>query len=529
SWNNKFVSADLSTPLTHSGNVRARFVAKKEVGDTFMDLPEDDKTVVYGVIDADITDQASLSIGSSYQNNDPTASTWGGLSSWYGDGSRTDWSRDKSSAADWTFWASTNENQFANFKYAFSNGWELKVNYNHSKNTQDAQLLYLYGAADKNTGVGLFAWPFKSDGYSKQDSVDIQLKGGYSLFGQTHEFVVGALDSDQEAKTYTYAYTSSGSVGDYNQWDGSFPEPDWGASSVAVDFNTEQQGYYAATRISLADPLKLIAGARVSSWNRTGVSYGDPQTYGDDDVVVPYTGLLYEFADNHNAYISYTSIFKPQVELNQQRQPLDSIKGNNAELGLKSAYLDGKLQTSVAVFSIKQDNLAQVAGEHDPVNGQQPEAYYREADGVESTGFEFEVIGQPLDGWNVSFGYSQFKAEDSEGAAVNTDHPRKKLNLFTTYDFSGVMDGFVVGGGISWEDKNYTDTFNGVTGAPERLQQDSFSLVSLMARYQINDQISVQFNVDNLLDETYYSQIGFFDQYGYGAPRNYTLGATYSF
>lgn len=529
SWSNKFITADVSTPLTQSGAVRARFVAKKEVGETFMDLPEDDKTVIYGVIDADITEQASLSIGSSYQDNDPTASTWGGLTAWYSDGSRTDWDRNKSSAADWTFWASTNENHFANFNYAFSNGWELKVNYNHNKNSQDSQLLYLYGAADKNTGVGLFAWPFKSDGYSKQDSVDLQLKGDYSLFGRTHEFVVGALDSDQSAKTYSYAYTSSGSVGDFNQWDGSFPEPVWGAGSVAVDFDTEQKGYYTATRISLADPLKLIAGARVSSWERAGVSYGSPQTYGDDDVVAPYTGLLYEFADNHNAYISYTSIFKPQIELNEQRKPLNSIDGNNTELGLKSAYFDGKLQTSFAVFSIQQDNLAQKAGEHDPVNGQPPEAFYREADGVESKGFELEVIGQPMENWNISLGYSQFKAEQQDGTAVNTDHPRKKFNLFTTYDFSGSLDGFVLGGGVSWEDKNYTDTSNGATWLPERLQQDAFSLVNMMARYQINDQVSVQLNVDNLLDETYYSQIGFFSQYGYGAPRNYTLGVNYSF
>lgn len=527
SWSNKFISTDISTPLSSSGAVRARVVVKKEVGDTFMDLPEDDKTVVYGVVDADITDQASLSVGSSYQDNDPTASTWGGLSSWYSDGSRTDWDRKKSSAADWTFWASTNKNHFANFNYKFANDWELKVNYNHNKNTQDSQLLYLFGTANKNTGLGLNPWPFKSDGYSEQDSIDVQLKGDYPLFGRTHEFVVGALDSDQKAKTYTYAYTSSGTVGDFNKWDGSFPEPVWGVSSVSVAFDTEQTGYYAATRISLADPLKLIAGARVSSWDRVGVSYGAPQTYGDDDVLVPYVGLLYEFLDIHNVYVSHTGIFKPQIERNEQGIMLDAIEGNNSELGLKSAYLDGKLQTSVAVFSIKQDNLAQVAGSR-IVNGL-PENFYREADGTESKGFELEVIGQPLDHWNVSLGYSQFKAEDRDGKAVNTDHPRKKLNLFTTYDFSGTLEGFVLGGGVSWEDKNYTDTTNPVTNKPERLQQDAYSLVNLMARYHITDEVSVQLNIDNALDETYYSQIGFFSQYGYGAPRNYTLGVNYSF
>jgi hypothetical protein len=40
-----------------------------------------------------------------------------------------------------------------------------------------------------------------------------------------------------------------------------------------------------------------------------------------------------------------------------------------------------------------------------------------------------------------------------------------------------------------------------------------------MARYQINDQMPLQANAENLTDETYYSQIGFYQQYRYGAPR----------
>jgi len=32
-----------------------------------------------------------------------------------------------------------------------------------------------------------------------------------------------------------------------------------------------------------------------------------------------------------------------------------------------------------------------------------------------------------------------------------------------------------------------------------------------------------------VLDETYYSQIGFFDQYAYGEPRNISVGLKYQF
>lgn len=525
-WNNRFATADISTGLDSQGDVRARVVAKKEVGDSFMDIPEDDKTVLYGVVDADLTNQTSISLGSSYQDNDPKGSTWGGLTPWFSDGTPTNWDRSVSSAADWTYWASTNENSFANLNHNFANGWQAKVSFNHTKNTADAQLMYLSGAVDKVTGEGLNPWAYKSTGFSKQDSVDLQLKGDYQLLNRQHEFVLGYLHSEQDAETSTFAVESAyPSTGSFYDWDGSYPEPEFADSStVAVDLDTKQTGYYAATRLSLTDDLKLIAGGRLSEWERNGFSYGVPENYGDDSVFVPYAGLMYQLNANHNAYISQTEIFKPQNARVASGEFIDPLEGTNTELGLKSSFLNGAVQTAVAVFKVKQDNLAQDTGTtFPPVGNNLPETIYRAAQGVESTGFELEVIGQLTEQWNISAGYSQFKAEDAAGIEVNTDHPRKKLNIFTTYDFANFLQGLVVGGGVNWEDSQYSGS--GAT----RLDQDSYSLVSLMARYEVTEQLSVQFNVDNLFDETYYSQIGFFNQYAYGTPRNFTLGATYSF
>ncbi|HEY8939866.1 MAG TPA: hypothetical protein VIM59_06755, partial [Cellvibrio sp.] len=59
--------------------------------------------------------------------------------------------------------------------------------------------------------------------------------------------------------------------------------------------------------------------------------------------------------------------------------------------------------------------------------------------------------------------------------------------------------------------------------------QDAYALVSLMARYAITDDLSVQFNAANVTDEKYYSQVGYFSSYRYGTPRNYTLSLNYKF
>ena len=523
SWNNKFITADVASALTADGKVRARLVAKKEAGDSFMSIASEDKTVIYGVMDADLTDSTLFSFGSSYQDNQPEGSTWGGLAAWFTDGTQTDWDPAVTSSADWTYWQSTNANTFANLVQNFSNGWQGKISYNHNKNTANTKLLYVFGSLDKQTGVGLAPWPYKSSGFSKQSSLDLQLKGDVELMGRSHEFVVGALKSKQQAETDTFQQTSAVvDVGNFYQWDGSYPEPTFAATGARQeDVETEQDGYYAATRLTFTDSLKLIAGGRLSSWQREGVSWGVDANYGDDSVFVPYAGLMYQVAPEHNLYVSQTEIFKPQNARDVTGKYIEPVTGTNRELGLKSALLDGALQTSVAVFQIQQDNLAQ--NTNVPFPDRPIEMIYVAADGVESTGFELEVIGQISDIWKLSAGYSQFKAEDAKGAEVSTDHPRKKLNIFTTLDMAQLLSGLEIGGGLSWEGSQYSGV-----GA-KKLTQDAFSLVNLMARYHVSEQFSVQLNVDNLFDETYFSQIGFFEQYGYGSPRNFSLGLTYNF
>jgi len=524
-WDQRTLSADVSTGLDQQGDLRVRFVGKKEVGDSFMTIPEDDKTVLYGIVDADLTNNTAVSFGASYQDNDPKGSTWGGLPAWFSDGSPTDWDTSVTTSADWTYWQSSNTNVFANLVHNFSNGWAAKLSFNDQHNSADTKLLYIYGTLDKTSGEGLSPWPYKSSGYSSQSSWDLQIKGDYQLAGRSHELVVGALHSEQEAYTETFAQTSAFiPVGNFYQWSGdSYPEPEFASTgSTQVDLTTSQRGVYAATRVALSDRVKLIAGGRLSKWQRQGLNgSAEPENYGDSSVFVPYTGLMVQLTPDHNLYLSQTEIFKPQQQRDGNKQLLDPIEGTNTELGLKSTFLDGALQTSVALFKVAQDNLAQSTGEVFP--DKPTEFIYYAAQGVESKGFELEVIGNVTDAWAISAGYSQYKAEDATGVEVNTDHPRKKLNLFTTYNLAAVLDGLTVGGGVNWEDQQY----NG-TGA-QRLVQDSYTLVSLMARYQLNPELSLQLNVDNLFDEKYYSQIGFFEQYGYGSPRSFSLGASYSF
>ncbi|WP_417317203.1 TonB-dependent siderophore receptor [Emcibacter sp.] len=527
SWSSYGIMGDISSGLNESGSIRGRFVASYRDEESFRDLAENETFVLYGVLEADITEQTLIRVGASYQENNPTASTWGGLPAWYADGSKASWDRSKTNAADWTYWASENENYYVNIVHEFSEDWIAKVNYNRNKNSADYRLLYLFGVPDQVSGLGMGPFPYRANVSSEQDSFDLQVKGKYELFGRDHELVFGALYSDQESITPAYSSSGVATVGDFNAWDGSFPEPTWSdePTSIVSEYKTKQTGFYAATRLNVTDQLKVVAGGRIAKWDQEGASYGASLNYGNSGVFLPYAGVLYDVVENHTLYASYTEIFNPQNFQDRNGDLLDPLVGKNYEIGLKSSYMDGALHTTVTLFLIQQDNLAQPDG---LIPGTIFQAYSA-AKGTESKGFELEVVGELLPGWNVSLGYTQFTAEDAAGSDVNTDHPRKLLKLFTTYSFQDTLDGLTIGGGANWQDKNYTDTTNPFDWEPDRLQQDSYVLVSLMARYDISENLSAQVNVENLLDETYFSQIGFFDQLAYGAPRNFNFKIRYNF
>lgn len=529
SWDNYGVTLDLSSPFNAEGTIRGRVVAKYNEGDSFRERGGNKKTVLYGTVEADVTDNLLLRVGASYQDNDPSATTWGGLPTWYSDGTRTNWDRKKSVAPDWSYWASKTKNYFASIVYDFADDWTAKINYNRNETSADLKLLFLFGVLDSDTGEGLGASPYLSDTFSNQDSIDFQVQGAFSLFGRSHELVFGGLYSKQKTEVGAFGRTDVAPIGDFiNYWDGSYPEPTWGIDrNISSAFDIKQTGFYAASRINVSDELKLVAGGRLAKWDQEGTVWGDPVEFGDSGVFIPYAGALYNVDENHTVYASYTEIFEPQNSQDRNGDYLPPVVGKSYELGLKSTFFDDTLHTTATIFLIEQDNLAQP----DPgflIPGTIFEAS-KAAKGAESKGFEVEVVGEVYEGWNVALGYTNFKVEDAEGNDVNTSQPRKLLRLFTTYNFMNSLDGLTIGGGVNWEGSNYTERANPVTAAQERLEQKSYALVNLMARYDVTEQFSIQANVDNLFDKTYFSQIGFYGQYAHGEPRNFSIKARYNF
>lgn len=102
SWNNQRYVADLSAPLNSDGSVRGRVIAGYQDQDSWLDRYGKRKKFLYGVMDADLTERTTLSLGWDYQQTKTANPTWGGLPALYSNGSRTHYDRNVNTSADWT-------------------------------------------------------------------------------------------------------------------------------------------------------------------------------------------------------------------------------------------------------------------------------------------------------------------------------------------------------------------------------------------------------------------------------------------
>ncbi|HDS1014376.1 TPA: ferric-rhodotorulic acid/ferric-coprogen receptor FhuE [Stenotrophomonas maltophilia] len=527
SWGRTRTTVDVGSALNASGTVRGRVIGSYLDTDGQMDRYNQRKTLGYAVIDADLTPDTQLSVGYDYQQKRANGATWGGFPMLYSDGSRTGYDESFNASPNWTYWDTSSKRAFATLQHAFSNGWKFKVGATHDETKADDKLFYpayndwTTGASnfDRTNGTGISPSAGFYNTERKVTGVDGYVDGPFQLFGREHQFMAGLSYNKRDYANYgDYQVGGAGKTWDpftsYLHWTGNISEPNWNPLALASQGTITQKAGYAAARLSLADPLKLIIGARYTDWKSEGE--GADRAH---KVTTPYAGLVFDINDTYSTYASYTEIFQPQTLKDRDGSYLDPVDGKSYEVGVKGAWFDNRLNASLAVFRIEQDNVGQATGE--PVQGSPNEFAYRAARGTVSRGFEFEVNGELAPGWNATFGASRYVAKDINDADINTNLPQTALKLFTSYTPQSLQE-LTVGGGANWQNRIYY-----AVPAYGRIEQSGYALVSAFVRYRISPEFSVQANLNNLLAKKYLSQINGYGAYGDG--RNGSLTFTWSF
>ncbi|MCL9657200.1 TonB-dependent receptor [Pseudomonas protegens] len=541
SWDNYRSEGDISGPLTETGNLRGRFVGVYQDRSSYLDHYQNSKDIAYGVLEADLTPDTLLTVGLDQQNTRSRGATWTGFPMYFSNGSRTHFSRSFNPATDWSRRDFKNQTLFTSLEQQLAHDWTLKVSYDHLRREHDTLLGSASGGnPDQASGDGMFMYMGKFKGEQTQDNLDINLHGPFSLLGREHELIAGfmLMNAKQDIPVHGSVYPPVG--GSIYQWRGEFAKPDI-PQIGDNDILQRQTGAYLATRLKPSDDLAVILGTRVSDFKGIdNTRYFEPgradarQRYQQTGVVTPYAGLVYDLNDRYSLYTSYTSIYQPQMSKDADGRILDPVQGDSYEAGIKAEYLDGRVNASFAVFHVQQDNVAQL------VDGWGTDAVYRPTKGATTKGFEVEVAGELLDGWNLSAGYSYNHTRDANhdyvyGSVLQTTEPQQVARLFSSYRLPGAWERLTLGGGVNWQSQFFgkvyqpdpSDAVNG--GHDSRITQDGYFLVDAMARYQFSQHLSSTLNVKNLFDKQYYTGIGNFGTGFYGEPRSLQLATRWDF
>lgn len=577
SWSNYRAMLDATGPLGLDGRLRGRGIVVWQDQDYFYDVASNEKKVVNGVLEFDLTPSTLVSLGASrtWQDAVPFA---GGVPR-YVDGGDLGLSRETCLCFPWNSYDFDTTEVYGQIEQALGQNWDLKLNVTQTKQERTWTYGVVGGAVNPTTLAGPQMDQVKEDGASKQIAVDFTLSGTFELFGHEQQLVVGAnyMDADGAGLTrYTSLELDSVPV-DVFGFDPFDPAYAQASSMVPYQryptYRSRQTGAYANLRLTFWEPLHLNIGMRYSTLKSREVLESiceDPlgcMDWFSDDVYAfgevwdtypfeystnnfswpPSVSLSYDVTDDVTAYVGYTDIYVEQsLMLGSDGKTVDPITGSNIEAGIKWAARDGRLNATLAAYRIEQKGFASLASDAitTPDGGTHFCCYVTDTDLKRvSQGVDVEVTGELLPGWQVAASYTRNENEENgelsfqNGLPLQSRLPEHLFKLWTSYQFqgSGWLGRLNVGGGVNAQSRGYysgvaclvidrvTGACTGGTAAFD-FQQPGYAVVSTRASLQLDERWSVALNINNLFDRNYYQTVN--NSTGgnwYGEPRNFTL------
>lgn len=353
-----------------------------------------------------------------------------------------------------------------------------------------------------------------------------ELSGSIELGGIEHRLIMG-IDSDKfENDQVILRVRGDQYINVFNPVYGAYELPTPTSNTDRVEIQ-ESVGIFIQDQISLTDKLDIRIGARFDDYEqRLNNRLAGTKTKQTESRVSPQFGVVYEASDYVSVYGAYGENFRPLSGADANGDGFEPNQSTSAELGVKFTLNDGALFGTVAVFKVEQDNMLVV---------DDPTAFTYAAIGeAQSKGIEIDITGELTDSVEIwaSYAYVDAQIENSffdanfgytvEAGEPLLNVPEHQLSLQLVK--SGELHGKAIkfGGGLL-----YVDNRNGFFGTDFELP--SYTTARAFVNYQVTNAIGITAEVNNLFDETYYTN-SFADAWVQpGTPRNVKFSASYKF
>ncbi|MFJ4145437.1 TonB-dependent siderophore receptor [Pseudomonas sp. NPDC089734] len=520
-WDNYRVDLDGSSKLNDSGSIRGRFVASYSDRSYFIDDIKRSAPLLYGILETDLDDNTTLAVGLRRQSADIKGFSIFGLPR-YSDGSAINLSRSTSLAQDWNRHQTQTDEVFSELEHHFNDTWTGKLSTTHSTGSFDQKVAYAQGAVDPTTLTGsrITRALFRSDTL-QSNGIDTHLDGHFDAFGLEHQLTLGANWSEQERRSRQATVTINRAIDIFNPDHDAVAEPQRPAWSSITDFSDKRYGTYTNLRLHLSESLSLVLGGRVSWYDYQTQAAGVTRKAKEEHELTPFAGVIYDLDANWSLYASYTDIFLPQSGYRDVSGALlDPAIGSNYETGIKGELFDKRLNVSLALFYIKQKDVAveDSANEGECLSNDVYGTCYTNGNIRRSKGFEIEASGEPLPGLQTVAGYTFNMTRGSDGQSISSETPRHLFRMTGNYTLPGDWNRLTLGAGVSAQ-SGYSESESTVA-----IRNPGRAIWDARASWKIDENWSVALNGNNLLDRKYYKATGDIDRGNYyGDPRNFML------
>ncbi|VVO33651.1 TonB-dependent siderophore receptor [Pseudomonas fluorescens] len=541
-WDHYGLQLDAGGPLNQTGTVRGRFVADEDQSDSFIDYEWSKTHSLYGALDIDLRDDTTLGLAVSHSDAE-SRPMLRGLPR-YANGDPVDVSRSTYTGARWNHSDIDVTTVYADLEHRFNDDWAFKVGAVRMSedNASTHQRVQTSGAGLNADGSGVQYADWVTDFDSTKIGLDMNLTGHFEALSMQQEIMLGGnyakmTTDDRYARTFNNSRDSIFGI-DHDRpeisYDGLLNTA--GGRATTSQYDIRQKGLYGSWRIKPFEPLTLVLGSRVSWYDYSYTSANQaaftnlsianaPSTTNETGEVTPYAGIVYDLNREWAVYASYTDVFEPQTARTASGSVLKPVIGSNYEVGLKGELMDGRVNTSLAVFRYDQENRAV----NDVASGFACDGWYcsTAAGKVRSQGIEAEISGEVLSGLQLFAGYTYNTTkylEDpvDEGRVFSQWTPKHMLRVWSDYQFTG--DWNRVSTGLGFTTQSHT------LGYERTYQVPGYTVWNARLGYQLTPEIGLALNANNLFDKHYY-MAGYNQLNGnnnFGDPRNVMFSVKYT-
>mgnify|MGYP003664534819 CR=1 FL=1 len=255
--------------------------------------------------------------------------------------------------------------------------------------------------------------------------------------------------------------------------------------------------FYLQEQLEIGDHLELVAGLR---WDRFDLDTVNliSSAPGDrvDERVSPRAGIIVKPVERLSLYASYTESFLPQAGdqfllISPGDERFEPEKFTNYEVGVKWAPLE-KVLVTAAAFRLDRTNTTAPDPDNTGLVVQTGESRVE--------GFEIGAVGSITDFWQANLGYTYLDGElrtasDFGAAGARLQQlPRHQITAWNRFD---VTEQFGFGVGVIHQSDQFASFSNTV-------ELPGYWRVDAAAYFTVSERISLQVNIENLLDESYF-------------------------